>query len=97
MLATVKKVRKWGRERHIDNFYPQFGKVVEEMGELVSEVNHGSRNPNAIQDAIGDTLVTLIILADILGYDIEDCLEVAWKEIKDRKGHTDGGMFIKEK
>lgn len=96
MLATVKKVRKWGRDKQINNFYPQFGKVVEELGELVSAVNHGSRDQKEIADAIGDTMVTVIILADILGYDVEDCLDVAWKEIKNRKGHTDGGMFIKE-
>lgn len=97
MKATVKKVRQWGRDKGINSFYPQFGKMMEEAGELVSEVNHNTGDASAIMDGIGDTFVTLIILADILGYDIEDCLDVAWKQIKDREGYTKNGMFIKEK
>ncbi len=96
MKSLVKKVVKWGRDRGINNVYPQMGKVVEEFGELAHEVNRDCPSPAAVKDGIGDTLVTLIILADILGYDIEDCLKAAWEDIKDRKGHTDGGMFIKE-
>lgn len=47
-------------------------------------------------DGIGDVLVTLIIVAEQLGLDIEDCLSMAYAEIKDRKGIMRGGKFVKE-
>jgi len=40
--------------------------------------------------------VTLIILAYQLRLDPTKCLEHAWNEIKDRKGKTENGVFIKE-
>ena len=49
-----------------------------------------------LEDAFGDTLVTLIILAAQNGLQLEDCLEYAYNEIKDRTGKTVGGTFIKD-
>ena len=53
-------------------------------------------NAEGIKDGIGDVLVTLIILAAQNNLDIEDCLEHAYNEIKNRKGVTLNGVFIKE-
>lgn len=97
MKLLINKVRKWGRDKGINNAYAQFGKVVEELGETISEVNHESNDTKKLMDGLGDTMVTLIIFADILGFDIEDCLKVAWEEIKNREGHTTNGMFVKNK
>ena len=47
-------------------------------------------------DGLGDTLVTLIILAAQYGLELEDCLEYAYNEIKNRTGKTVGGTFIKD-
>ena len=47
-------------------------------------------------DGIGDVLVTLIILENQLGYEVEACLDVAYNEIKNRKGETVNAAFIKE-
>ena len=41
---------------------------------------------NELVDGLGDTLVTLIILAAQYGLELEDCLEYAYNEIKDRTG-----------
>ena len=49
-----------------------------------------------VKDGIGDTIVTLIILAELCGTDIETCLSKAWNEIKDRKGQMIDGTFVKE-
>ena len=49
-----------------------------------------------INDAIGDILVTVIIFADIIGVDPRGALEEAYNTIKDRKGHTEHGSFIKD-
>ena len=90
------KVRKWGREKNICDGKAQFAKMVEVCGEAAHEITRNSTDSKAFEDAIGDIMVTVIILADIYGYDAEDCLELAWKEIKNRKGKTVNGSFIKE-
>lgn len=51
---------------------------------------------NELVDGLGDTLVTLIILAAQYGLELEDCLEYAYNQIKDRTGKTVGGTFIKD-
>ena len=90
------KVVEWGREKHIDNPTMQFAKMIEEAGEIAHELTRMHFRTDEMADALGDTLVTLIILADILGYDLKECLMGAYDTIKDRSGHTDGGTFIKD-
>lgn len=56
-----------------------------------------SRNKlDDLKDGIGDTVVTLIILAQQHGMTLEECLQYAYDEIKGRKGKTINGTFIKE-
>lgn len=45
---------------------------------------------------MGDIFVTLIILCDQLVLDPVDCLDRAYEKIKDRKGETINGVFVKE-
>lgn len=48
------------------------------------------------QDAVGDTIVTLINIADIKGYNAEECLAKAFDVIKLRKGLTSPqGDFVR--
>jgi len=49
-----------------------------------------------IIDAIGDVQVVLIILAAQYYLYVDDCLNTAYLQIKDRKGKTVNGIFIKE-
>jgi len=50
----------------------------------------------AIFDDIGDTLVTLIIQAEMQGFDIIDALESAYLIINERKGRMINGQFVKD-
>ena len=45
---------------------------------------------------MGDIFVTLIILCDQLNLDLIECLAMAYEKIKNRKGKTINGVFIKE-
>lgn len=45
---------------------------------------------------MGDIFVTLIILCDQLNLDPVECLYKAYEKIKDRKGKTINGTFVKE-
>lgn len=72
----------------------QLAKVTEELGELSAGVNKNDREKT--EDSLGDILVTLIILAQDLNFDLLDCLNSAYNVIKDRKGKTINGVFVKE-
>lgn len=64
------------------------------MGELANTINKG--NKADAMDGIGDVVVTLICISMQLGVDFNECLKIAYNEIKDRKGKMVNGMFVKE-
>lgn len=89
-------IKLWSIERnlHTQDYKMQTLKVGEEVGELFKAI---VKNDEAqIIDAVGDTYVTLVILCQQLGIEIEDCVNAAYNEIKDRKGKLVDGTFIKE-
>lgn len=94
LQGTVQKVQQWIYDRHLHTSRPetQYVKFQEEAGELASDIARG-RDP---KDSIGDVLVTVISLAVSLKVDISECLNLAYEEIKDRKGRLVNGVFIKE-
>lgn len=49
-----------------------------------------------IEDDVGDINVVLINLLERNGFTMQQCLEVAWNDIKDRKGKMIDGVFVKE-
>jgi len=92
----VAKVNLWSMSRGIiNNSTPlaQFAKLVSEVGELGDNIAK-QRN---VEDDIGDCLVVLNTLAVMFDTSLERCLEIAYDDIKDRKGHMNSeGIFIKE-
>lgn len=91
-----KKVHAWAINKKIcfkDNSLKQLLKTVEELGELSSSLI--KNDIDGIKDGIGDVIVTLIILARANDTNINECLQIAWDEIKDRTGETVNGIFIK--
>jgi len=94
MFALINQVLKWAHDRNlIEGGCPksQMLKCVAEVGELADNVN----KQNDIRDDIGDVLVTLIILAAQHDLDLAQCLQIAYDDIKDRKGIMLDGVFIK--
>jgi NTP pyrophosphatase (non-canonical NTP hydrolase) len=93
----VNNVIEWGRERNLlspENAPKQMLKVIEEIGELGGAI--AKNNQADIKDAIGDSLVTIILLSAQLGYDTEDCLNEAYNVISKRTGKTVNGVFVKD-
>ena len=71
----------------------QFAKLVSEIGELGDNI----AKERDVTDDIGDCLVVLNTLAIMNDTTLEECLKVAYDDIKDRKGHMNShGVFIKE-
>lgn len=67
-------------------------RVFVESEEYEAETN----NLFEAKDGIGDMLVTIIILAEMLGFDSVECLEAAYNVIKNRTGKMVDGLFVKD-
>lgn len=96
MNDLIENVIDWASDRSLikkENSYKQFCKVVEEVSEIGTALNNDSKAE--LVDAIGDATVTLIILATQNGLPFEYCLQTAYDVIKNRKGKTENGVFIK--
>lgn len=95
MDDLVGLVEVWAVDKGLDtaDSFKQFAKVAEEFGEIASAL--ARNNEDELRDAIGDTVVTLIILAKQNDMDLYECLQCAYDEIKGRTGKTVDGIFIK--
>ena len=89
---------QWGEARGIvQNSTPfaQALKTKEELDELFDAISKDDKD--AIKDAYGDILVTLVMGAACADLDLVDCFKGAYEEIKDRKGYlTPEGIFVKQ-
>ena len=92
----IRLISLWSMQRGIiNNSTPlaQFAKLVSEIGELGDNI----AKVRDVTDDIGDCLVVLNTLAIMNDTTLEECLKVAYNDIKDRKGHMNThGVFIKE-
>jgi len=92
------KVIQWSEARKIipnSTAIAQTRKALEEIQELYDALALHDRE--AAIDAVGDTVVCLINVCALLDVNLTDCLESAYKEIKDRKGYMNAeGIFVKE-
>jgi NTP pyrophosphatase (non-canonical NTP hydrolase) len=93
----ISDVVDWADDKGLvkeENSDKQLIKVIEEVGELASAILKKKRKEEI--DAVGDIMVTLIIFAEIRGYDVMSALGYAYQEIKDRTGKMVDGSFIKD-
>tara|TARA_R110000787_G_scaffold86215_2_gene183829 strand:+ start:4152 stop:4616 length:465 start_codon:yes stop_codon:yes gene_type:complete len=97
MDDLIDKVKQWHHDRNLiegSTDLQQFnGKLLEEVKEL--ETNILLSQP--VADDIGDILVVLINIATRNNLGLSECLQVAYDDIKDRKGKMVDGVFIKER
>lgn len=97
----IDKVNDWADKRSLKQADPkiQWMRITEEVGEIrdvLLKPTKFTEPQAALKDAIGDTLVTVLVLAHQLGLDVTECLSIAYDEIKNRKGKMVNGTFIKE-
>lgn len=101
IAELIDKVNDWADERNLKQADPkiQWMRITEEVGEIrdvLLKPTKFTEPQAALKDAIGDTLVTIIVLAHQLDLDVTDCLSIAYDEIKNRKGKMVNGTFVKE-
>lgn len=102
------KVLEWADSHdllHEENANKQFLKFVEEVFEFKTEMDMYMKSSKLnlkmlwpdtdMKLEMGDVFVTLIILCKQLEIEPMECLELAYEKIKDRKGETRNGWFIK--
>ena len=99
MDKLITKVWQWGWDRKIiqnGNPMTQAIKTLEECHELIRAID--LKDEAEIDDAIGDIIVTLIMVCGQRDVDIQDMLEGSYNVIKDRTGHLNkNGDFIRDK
>ena len=100
MNKLIEQVKQWHYDRNLiegSDDLAQFSKLMEEVLELHrSIVDVTDYYGNSIADDIGDIMVVLINIAERNGLTLEQCLEHAYNDIKDRKGKMVDGVFVKE-
>ena len=91
------KIIQWSEQRRIiPNSTPeiQLLKAMSEMGELADATIKNDRE--AIEDAVGDVMVCLVNYCALQDLNLVDCMEVAYDQIKNRKGTLlPNGLFVK--
>ena len=95
LVTYCEKIKQWHHDRNLidgSDDKSQFAKLIQEAGELSDNICKGKD----IRDDIGDMMVVLINIMTRNGLTMEECLSVAYNDIKDRKGMMVDGVFIKE-
>lgn len=95
LQTLVNSVEEWSKNKGLHKADPnkQALKVFEEVGEVAAALARSDMHE--LKDGIGDTVVTLIILAQQNGMDLKECLNAAYDEIKYRTGKMVDGVFVK--
>lgn len=96
MELLAHRVEQWAKERGLDNpnnSTAQALKLFEEAGELAQA--HLKEREQDGKDAVGDILVVLTIYCQQKGWSVAECFELAYNEIKNRKGKMVNGSFVK--
>jgi NTP pyrophosphatase (non-canonical NTP hydrolase) len=92
------KIIQWAEARKIiPNSTPdvQLLKAMSEMGELADATIKNDKE--AVVDAVGDVMVCLINYCALQDINLVDCMEVAYDQIKNRKGTLlPNGVFKKD-
>jgi len=94
-MKLVKLIEQWHEDRNLidgSTDKDQVLKLAQELGELSDSVC----KEKDMRDDLGDMLVVMINIMKRNNISIEECLQKAYDDIKDRKGKMVDGIFVKE-
>ena len=95
--TAFNRIRQWADERGLyekGNAKTQYLKLMEEAGELGRALLKD--NVEEQIDAIGDMVVVLTNLSELIDVPIEECIESAYEVISQRTGKMINGTFVKD-
>tara|TARA_R100000900_G_scaffold143859_3_gene127307 strand:+ start:3396 stop:3680 length:285 start_codon:yes stop_codon:yes gene_type:complete len=91
----MRMIIQWHHDRNLikgSSDKDQVLKLMQELGELSDSVCKG----NDLKDDLGDMMVVMLNIMERNNITMEECLTVAYDDIKDRKGKMIDGIFVKE-
>ncbi|YP_009966383.1 MazG-like pyrophosphatase [Pseudoalteromonas phage HP1] len=95
VATKISDITQWHYDRNTiegsDNIH-QYHKLIQECGELSDNL---IKNKDR-RDDYGDIMTVLIGMMERDGYTVQECLEKAYEDIKDRKGTMINNVFVKE-
>ena len=98
---SISRVEEWAEKRGLINENgplplpdKQMLKLVEEVGETARALAYN--DTDELRDGIGDCVVCLIVLAAQCNMTLEECMDAAWDEIRERTGKLEDGLFKKD-
>lgn len=94
--SLTQQVCRWAVERNITaeggaTALSQTKKMKEELQEFIDAETQKEQI-----DALGDMMVVLIQMHRLAGFTLNETLQHAYNEIKDRRGTMVNGVFVKE-
>ena len=95
--TAFNRIRQWADERGLyekGDTKTQYLKLMEEAGELGRALLKD--NVEEQIDAIGDMVVVLTNLSELIDVPIEECIESAYEVISKRTGKMINGTFVKD-
>ena len=95
--TAFNRIRQWADERGLyeeGDSKTQYLKLMEEAGELGRALLKD--NVEEQIDAIGDMVVVLTNLSELIDVPIEECIESAYEVISKRTGKMVNGTFVKD-
>ena len=90
-----KLIGQWHLDRNLiegSTDKDQYMKLIQEVGELSDSLCKSKD----FGDDVGDIMVVLINILVRNNLTMDECLKVAYEDIKDRKGKMVDGVFVKE-
>lgn len=91
-MKFIEEVFEFKTEFDIWNLYRKFKHDTNVWQDFSIEESERWKN---LKLEMGDIIVTLVVLCEDLGIDPVECLQMAYNKIKNRKGKTVDGKFIK--
>ena len=95
LVTLTENIKGWHHDRNLINGATdkdQFAKLIQECGELSESIC----KDRSVADDIGGIMVVLINIAARNNLNLNQCLDTAYNDIKDRKGRMVDGVFVKE-
>ena len=95
LCFLIEKTIKWHEDRNLiegSTDKDQVLKLQQELGELSDSVC----KKKDMKDDLGDMMVIMLNIMRRNNLTMEECLETAYIDIKDRKGKMIDGIFVKE-
>ena len=91
------EIIRWATDRRIiqeSNPITQSKKTVEEANEMLEAIESGDIEHFKLE--AGDVYVTLVLVCEMAGVDLGDCINAAYDKIKSRKGMMIQGKYVKQ-